>query len=307
MSVAARDNPGWSLDRVQVRRGQDTWPASPLSLRLDPGHTVVLGLSGAGKTTLLNLLVGFVKPDAGTIESPAHIGWVPQNHGLWLAHTVREHLSLAGAVSEECEALLRAFDLWEIAGQRADRLSHGESARLAVARALAQNAPAIVMDEPLAHVDTARAGKYWREIRARIAGRTAVIATHQPEVALGLGQRAICLRDGVVSFDGDVCELYKTPGSTELASYLGPINWLTPDDAELWLGGRWPIGRGLRPESLSIEPTVGGCIVEAVRFLGSYTETDLRHPSGAERTFVHYSFCKLPIGTSVGLKELPRD
>ena len=266
----------------------------------------MLGFSGAGKSTLLNLLAGFQSPEPGTIRRrPATIAWVPQDHGLWLKHTVSEHLTMAGASGEEARQLLADFDLEDRASFRADILSIGEGARLAVARALAQKAPVVVMDEPLAHVDSARAAKYWGAIRAGIsaAGATLVFATHQPERALGEAEHAICLRDGAVIFQGAIGTLYAGPPTAELASFLGPANWLSREDAQLWLGETWPSSRCIRPERLSIMPATGGAEVTASRFLGSHAETELRHPSGATRLFLHRPVSGLPIGARVCVKE----
>ena len=305
MSAVVSAEPLWQIDGVQLRHGRRAWPAEALTVAIPSGRVAVLGFSGAGKTTLLNLLAGFQSPERGTIRRPTKIAWVPQDHGLWLKHSVLEHLTLVGATSEEAARLLAELDLQDRASARAEILSIGEGARLAVARALAQKSPVLVMDEPLAHVDSARAAKYWGAIRAHVAaaGASLVFATHQPERALAEAEHAICLRDGAVIFQGAVATLYSQPSTAELASFLGPANWLAPEDAQLWFGETWPAARCIRPERLVITPAGEGADVVASRFLGSHAETELRHPSGVIRQFVHRPASGLPIGARVCVKE----
>lgn len=305
MSANVSAKPLWQIDGVQTRMGRRAWPAEPLNLSIPNGRVAVLGFSGAGKTTLLNLLTGFSSPERGKIHGPEKIAWVPQDHGLWLAHTVAEHLTLVGMSDGEMRAFLEAFDLAHLASFKAEVLSIGEGARLAVARALAQKAPVLVMDEPLAHVDSARAAKYWQVIRsiANNAGMSIVLATHQAERALAEADQAICLRDGEVIFQGPMATLYETPSTPELASFLGPANWFTPEEADQWLGENWIAPRCIRAERLSILPASDGCTVVASRFLGSHAETELKHASGATRLFVHRPASGLPIGARVCVKE----
>src|SRR5258706_144339 len=74
---------------------------------------------------------------------------------------------------------------------------------------LVANGRVDVVDEPLVHVDTARAGGYWRVIRERIAasGASLVFATHVPETVLAEAECAICVREGRVVSSGPVAEL----------------------------------------------------------------------------------------------------
>ena len=257
MSPAVSAEPLWQIFGVRFFCPPVLWPREPIDLAIPPGRTVLLGPSGAGKTSLLEVLVRFATPHGGSVRGPAKIAWVPQDHGLWRAHTVREHLTLVGATADECDTLLESFDLGRLRDFHASVLSAGESARLSVARALAQKAPVIVMDEPLAHVDTARVGKYWRAIREHIArtGASFVFATHAADVALAEAEHAICLNEGAVAFSGEVAELYAQPPSENLANFLGPANWITPDDARTWLGsGRRPLVTGVVDQPMVSRP-----------------------------------------------------
>ena len=280
-------DPLWILENVALAPAR----LRDVSLTLRPGVTAVIGWSGAGKTSLLNVLAGFEKAERGSVRGTASLAWVPQDGGLWPHCTAREHLAIARPDGEGLDALLTAFDLTARAGARPHELSQGEQARLSVARALAARAAVLVMDEPLAHVDPARAGSYWRVIREHLAatGASLVFSTHLPEIALGEAERVVCLSAGRVVHDGPVRELYAAPPSAELMTFLGPGNWLTPDEAALWLGAEIESPRCFRPEQVAVKRAAAGEIaVGGVRFRGAVEELELRHAHAAgSRMFFH--------------------
>ena len=280
-------DPLWTLDHVSLAPSR----LRDVSLTLRPGVTAVIGWSGAGKTSLLNVLVGFEKAERGSVRGPASLAWVPQDGGLWPHCTAREHLAIARPGGDGLDALLAAFDLAARAEARPHELSQGEQARLSVARALAARAGVLVMDEPLAHVDPARAGNYWRVIREHLAttGASLIFSTHLPEIALGEAERVVCLSEGRVVHEGAVRELYDAPPTAELMTFLGPGNWLTPDEAALWLGAEIQHPRCFRPEQLEIESaTDGAVVIGEARFRGTVEETELRHLQAAvQRIFFH--------------------
>jgi sugar lactone lactonase YvrE len=151
-----------------------------------------------------------------------------------------------------------------------------------------------VLDEPLAHVDSARVGAYWSALRqhCREDNISLVLATHSPEVVLCEAAHVICLTAGRVSYSGAVSDLYEHPPSAELAAMLGPCNWLSSGEESHWLSpaSAESAPRCIRPERLSIEldPAGGQAQVEASRFAGSSAEVDLVHlHDGARKTFVH--------------------
>ena len=279
--------PLWILENVSLAPSR----LRDVSLTLHPGVTAVIGWSGAGKTSLLNLLAGFEKAERGSVRGTVSVAWVPQDGGLWPHCTAREHLAIARPGGGGLDALLAAFDLAARADARPHELSQGEQARLSVARALAANAAVLVMDEPLAHVDPARAGNYWRVIREHLAatGASLVFSTHLPEIALGEAERVVCLSEGRVVHEGALRELYDAPPTAELMTFLGPGNWLTPDEAALWLGAEIERPRCFRPEQLALtSDDAGANTVEVSRFRGSVADVDLRHAaSGAVRSFFH--------------------
>jgi ABC-type Fe3+/spermidine/putrescine transport system ATPase subunit/sugar lactone lactonase YvrE len=220
---------------------------------------------------------------------PGTIGDWMLDVGCWMFPKKRP--ALETAATEKARALLTQFDLAHRGEAFPHELSEGEQSRLAVARALAMHRDVLLMDEPLSHVDPARTGKYWKIIREHLTatGASLVFSTHTPEVALGEGQHAICLRAGRVLHAGPVNALYSAPPDEELMGYLGPGNWVTPEEGRRWLRQQINFTRCLRPEQLTLALVAAGPLrVEQSRFHGSYAEVELRHvPSNATRTFFH--------------------
>jgi ABC-type multidrug transport system ATPase subunit len=285
----------WQLDGVTLNGWQGA-RLRDVSVAIPPGVTAVLGQSGAGKTSLLNLLVDFEKPDAGAVRlmtpfdnSRLPVFWVPQDDGLWPHLTAGDHLRMVS--DADPAGLLAEFDIADKGASYPDELSEGERARLSVARALASGARVLVMDEPLAHVDAARVGRYWGVMRRHLAstGASLVFSTHLPKTVLGEADHVICLRDGRVIYDGAVDELYWRPATSELADCLGEHNWVRPDEARGWLGRPETSERCYRPEQVKIAVSPDGhCTVVSSRFHGSVAETELKRLDGGQtRLWVH--------------------
>jgi iron(III) transport system ATP-binding protein len=287
MLAAMAAEPLWQLDAVSL----DPVRLRGVTVAIPRGVTAVIGWSGAGKTSLLNVLAGFEKPNAGTLTGAPRVAWAPAENGLWPQCTAREHLEIAQGPTDGSDRLLADFDLTERSSARPHELSQGEQSRLAVARALAMTAEVLVLDEPLAHVDPARVGRYWGVIRQHLAARGAslVFSTHLPETAVGEAEHALCLQAGRVLHAGPVATLYALPPDEELMTFLGPGNWLTPAEGRRWFRAQMTSPRCLRPEQIALTPTDQGPLrVESARFAGACAEAKLRHvPSNATRTFFH--------------------
>lgn len=294
----------WSLNEVSLP-GRSAPRLDRVTVEIPQGVTAVLGQSGAGKTSLLNVLVGFERPSSGRLvrgpdfaDGFVPLFWSPPSHGLWPHLTVAEHLSTVisdGTPDDHkqiVDRLLSEFDLVPLSGARPGSLSLGEQSRLSIARALATGAKVLVLDEPLAHVDPARAGIYWAALRRHSHDNmtSLVLATHSPDVVLREANHVLCLDRGRLSYSGSVSELYERPPSAELATMLGPCNWLTSDEGSRWFTDA--IAKSaicVRPERLCVEPdSAGQAQVEATRFAGSSAEVDLVDVrDGIRKTFVH--------------------
>jgi ATP-binding cassette subfamily C protein CydCD len=172
-----------------------------LDLTVGPGETVGLrGPSGAGKSTLLDLVTGLRRPDRGRISVGgvglddldeeawrARIAWVPQRPVL-VAGSVADNLRL-GAPDADDHALRRAADAARVdlaldgpVGERGAGLSTGQQRRVALARALVTDRPLLLLDEPTEGVDADTQTALLAALPAALAGRSAVVVSHRPEV-----------------------------------------------------------------------------------------------------------------------------
>jgi putative ABC transport system ATP-binding protein len=202
-----------------------------LTLDVAPGEFVaVVGRSGSGKTTLLNLLAGIDRPTSGTVRAAnADLGslsegrlaaWRGRNVGLVFQFfqllptlTVVENVMLPMdfakkiPVSERGDRALHLLERVGV-GDQADKLpstlSGGQQQRAAIARALANDPPLLLADEPTGNLDSVTAGAVL-ELFADLNtdGRTIVVVTHERDVKSVAG-RQVTLEDGrVVADEGD--------------------------------------------------------------------------------------------------------
>jgi putative ABC transport system ATP-binding protein len=175
-----------------------------VSLGIARGELVVLrGPSGSGKTTLLALVGAMLSPTSGEVfldgeptsrlrevhraEVRRHkVGFVFQDNQLVVGMSARENILLpcvpdgARERDEElADALLDRFALRAIALAKAENLSGGERQRVAIARALMRDPPLLLLDEPTAHLDDARACALLDTLVGLAAeGRALLVATH---------------------------------------------------------------------------------------------------------------------------------
>ncbi len=171
-----------------------------LSLELRGGETVaLLGPNGAGKSTSLDMLLALRKPTAGTItmlgQDPYHavksgrVGAMLQSGGLMPEVTVRELVTLVAGFHPRpvpVETTLKRAGIAEIAEQRVDRLSGGQSQRVRFALAIVGESELIVLDEPTTSMDVETRRLFWASMREEVAeGRTVLFATHYGRAPAG--------------------------------------------------------------------------------------------------------------------------
>jgi thiol reductant ABC exporter CydD subunit/thiol reductant ABC exporter CydC subunit len=196
------DEPGvLRVSGLRVRR-RDAFVPDGLSFTARPGTVVRLALgdvgpSGSGKSTALSVLLGFTRPDSGTVtcggttpdvaEWRRRVAWVPQ-HPTFTGGTVRDELLVATAdqpdLAEHHDEALAEASAGHLRDRSIDELSAGERQRVAVARALLRlrgSATFLLLDEPTAHLDAASARHVDAAIeRAAASGATVVLASHRP-------------------------------------------------------------------------------------------------------------------------------
>ena len=207
---------------------------SGFELRLQPGQVLaLLGPNGGGKTTLLKTLLGLLRPLGGQVEldgQPLHtlsaaararrLAYVPQSHVGAFAFSVADlvlmgrtaHGSLFAAPSVHDRAVAQAaierLGIAHLAARPATMISGGERQLALIARALAQEAQLMVLDEPTAALDFGNQGKVMREIR-RLAdeGLGVLFTTHDPNHATRFADQALLIRQGCTLASGAVTEV----------------------------------------------------------------------------------------------------
>ncbi|UBU11552.1 ABC transporter ATP-binding protein [Nonomuraea gerenzanensis] len=193
-----------------------------VSFRIPYGKTVALvGASGTGKSTCVSLLLRYWDPDEGRIlvggvplpriAAPhRHVTVVPQDVRLF-AGTIEENVRL-GAPDADATAALRTAQLIldpELpVGERGATLSGGQRARVAVARALATNAPALVLDEAVANLDPDNEARLIESLRQAAAGRATLVIAHRLST-IRQADHIVLLEEGRVAAEGSYDELSK--------------------------------------------------------------------------------------------------
>lgn len=187
-----------------TKRFGDLTAVDDFSMRVPKGAIYgFLGPNGSGKTTTIRLMVGLLRPDAGTgkalgydIETEAReikqrIGYMTQHFSLYSDLTVRENLDFISRLhalenrKNAVEAALEEYNLAPRADQRAGTLSGGWKQRLALAASQLHSPQLLLLDEPTAGVDPKARRDFWDRIRDLTRkGVTVLVSTHYMDEAV---------------------------------------------------------------------------------------------------------------------------
>lgn len=208
-----------------------------ITFNINQGEFVcILGPNGGGKTTLLNTILGFLKPDSGTVlifgekirKAYSKISYVPQialmdrSFPITVIETVMTAFLKKGLhplkrynKNEKLKAydILKLVGLEKCADKLVSELSGGEFQRMLIARALVAEPEIILLDEPTANVDpNSRNIIFSLMSKLSKSGITVVTVTHDLDAAVSMADRIICIKremiyDGNTKLDGDRLKL----------------------------------------------------------------------------------------------------
>lgn len=194
-----------------------------ISFRVVPGRRVaVVGPNGAGKSTLFKLIVGTIKPSRGTVNIYGHgpddhicIAYVPQRSQIdWSFPVTVEDVVMMGRIGqiglfrwprrhdwEMVRTSLARVKATHLAKRQIGELSGGQQQRIFIARALAQEAQLLLMDEPLSGLDVPSRDAIFEILDSlRADGVTVMIATHDLNLAAERFDRIMLLNHQIIAF-----------------------------------------------------------------------------------------------------------
>ncbi|MGP4014324.1 ABC transporter ATP-binding protein [Saccharopolyspora sp. 5N708] len=304
-------------DLCKVYRGSSRPAVDAADLTIEAGEFMtLLGPSGSGKTTTLNMIAGFedvtsgqiLLDDADIARVPPHrrnLGMVFQNYALFphmtaadnVAFPLRQRKVGKKEIARRVAEALELVHLGEHGNRLPSQLSGGQQQRVALARAVVFAPRALLLDEPLGALDKKLRESLQLEISRlhKELGITFVFVTHDQEEALALSDRIAVFHEGRIEQVGTPDELYETPVSHFVATFLGDSNVFTGHARDGIIDTGWcelrsagaaqagPVALVVRPERLRI-----GASSEPGANVLSATVTDIVYQGAFRRVFVEF-------------------
>ncbi len=253
----------------------------------DGEFIVIVGPSGCGKSTLLRMVAGLEEISEGEIAigarvvndlEPAErdIAMVFQNYALYPHMSVFDNMAYglkirklpADEIRARVDKAAAILELSPLLDRKPRQLSGGQRQRVAMGRAIVRQPQVFLFDEPLSNLDAKLRAQTRLEIQKlhRELGITSLFVTHDQVEAMTLAQRMIVMNGGVMEQFGTPEEVYRTPATTFVASFIGspPMNLLRQAP-----GARAGELLGVRPEHLDVADSGWGLQVETVELLGA--------------------------------------
>ncbi|MGZ4381648.1 MAG: sulfate/molybdate ABC transporter ATP-binding protein [Gaiellaceae bacterium] len=284
MGIAARN---------VIKRFGDFTALDGITVEVETGSlTALLGPSGSGKSTLLRVIAGLEVPGTGTVlldgrdvtglpPQERGIGFVFQHYAAFKHMTVADNVAFGltirkrpkSEIRERVAELLALVQLSPFGDRYPAQLSGGQRQRMALARALAVEPSVLLLDEPFGALD-ARVRKELRVWLRRLHDRskvTTVIVTHDQEEAMEVAERIVVMNEGRIEQEGGPQELYESPASEFVMSFVGPVNRLD--------------GALVRPHDVEVAVEPNGAteeaMVERIVHLGFEVRVELVRADGA--------------------------
>lgn len=239
------------IEQLKVQYDKDSI-LEKFDLELEEGKLyVILGPSGCGKSTLLSAISGLKKPSSGKISflnniffdkskginipvEKRNIGFVFQSYALWPHMTVFQNVAYPLItrkvkkieIKNRVEHMLKSTGLEKYGNRYPNDLSGGEKQRVALIRSLIYEPNLLLLDEPLANLDTALKTKISQEIRTmqRKYNITTIYVTHDQNEAFQIADEILVMKGGEIMQKGSPQTLYNHSSNSFVAEFVGKNN-----------------------------------------------------------------------------------
>ncbi len=205
----------------------------------------LLGSSGCGKTTTIRIIAGLENLDSGEVilngklinnlePNKRDVNTVFQNYALFPHMNVEKNISYGlkikkipkEQIDEEVKQALKLVQLEGFEKRMTNELSGGQKQRVAIARAIVNKPSVLLLDEPLGALDLKLRRQMQVELKKlqKQLGITFIYITHDQDEAINMSDRIVVMNNGVFEQIGTPNEIYYTPKSTFVASFIGGAN-----------------------------------------------------------------------------------
>ncbi|HTX89021.1 MAG TPA: ABC transporter ATP-binding protein [Bacteroidales bacterium] len=229
-----------------ISKQYDGFALKKISFSVEKGdYFILLGESGAGKSLVLETIAGLILPDSGSIvlngrditrtRIPSRgVGLVFQDYAIFPHLTVRANLEYPlhrsklthAAKKDQTQKIAEQAGIGNLLGRRPSTLSGGELQRVALARTLIQSPEILLLDEPLASLDSQLRSELRNLLRGlNRTGQTIIHVTHDFEEAISLASRIAVIHKGEILQSGTPEEVFLHPRSEFVAHFVGVKNF----------------------------------------------------------------------------------
>ena len=192
-------------------------------VELQPGKIyAVIGANGSGKSTFAKILAGVLKADRkGSIADTASIGYMPQKNYAFRM-TTRANILLNGKDETRANALMDAIQIHHLTDKRADKLSGGETARMALVRLMMKRYDLVILDEPTAAMDmeTTLLSEKLVVGYVRETGCAMILVTHSLQQARRIADEVLYFHKGKLLESGPKETVLYNPAKAETKQFL---------------------------------------------------------------------------------------
>lgn len=242
-----------------IDKGDNVVAVDNVNLEVEPGEFVtLLGPSGCGKTTLLRMVAGFETLTEGEIyigkENVANqtpdkrdTALVFQNYALFPHMNVYDNIAYGlklqnlskSEIKQRVQRILDLMKMNDFAHRVPSQMSGGQQQRVSLARALVMEPGVLLFDEPLSNLDAKLRIHMRDEIRKlqKKVGITSLYVTHDQAEAMGLSDKVVIMKDGVIQQVGSPREIYQKPANAFVAGFIGKTNIVEGKVAGIKPGG----------------------------------------------------------------------